>query len=215
MAHDLRQTRELVSRLQKEDRELWNQQTEGADVEQKPATGAPEWLELDASAEIDARCEAIGKGLQGRSAEEIEEDAKDRQTRDDDEASRPLREAVSCCIFGRKKFEPSSLFASLLPLPQLCKHLDLHLDLLRQVYHCDYYSSIICDFPEELVRRSPKHLRKTHAISTQVEKGWSEALDSKHWLLVAQNKSNLESYGGYDLPELVCLMHACMYARSG
>ncbi|PWN40068.1 hypothetical protein IE81DRAFT_342945 [Ceraceosorus guamensis] len=174
LAHDLRQARELVSFLQKQDRELERRRAE--DAEDQATGAAQEWLDTDASVEIDARCEAIGKGLQGRSAHDIQEDAKAQEVHDDEEASKPLRDA-------------------------LCKHLDLHLDLLRQVYHCDYYASIICDFAEELVRRSPKHLRRTRAVSTQVEKGWGEALDSKHWLLVNPDKANLESYGGHDVPE--------------
>jgi hypothetical protein len=44
----------------------------------------------------------------------------------------------------------------------LKKHVDLHLDLLREVYHTDFYLAVVRDFPEELVRRSPATMRKVN-----------------------------------------------------
>jgi hypothetical protein len=83
----------------------------------------------------------------------------------------------------------------------LKKTLDLHLDLLRQVYHCDYYSSLLCEFPEELVRRSPKHVRRlsTREEAAGGEKSWATNLDTKHKLLMRPNDNVIEELGGTSL----------------
>ena len=86
----------------------------------------------------------------------------------------------------------------------LKKALDLHIDLLREVYNCDYYSSILCDFPEELSRRSPKHLRRTSTREDPVagEKSWASNLDSRHKLLMRPNDNEIGELGGTALDKV-------------
>ncbi|TKY87015.1 hypothetical protein EX895_003692 [Sporisorium graminicola] len=84
------------------------------------------------------------------------------------------------------------------------KQLDLHLDLLRTVYHCDYYISLVCEFEEELLRRSPRHGRKQPAAGVLVEEprentndeSWARSVDQKTSLLLADEKSDLTDVGG-------------------
>ncbi|EPQ25780.1 uncharacterized protein PFL1_06647 [Pseudozyma flocculosa PF-1] len=87
---------------------------------------------------------------------------------------------------------------------KLKKHLDWHLDLLRTVYHTDYYLSLICEFGEELLRRSPRHARRqappgvlceTPRESTNDE-SWSKSVDQKATLLLTDDKSDLTEFGG-------------------
>lgn len=87
----------------------------------------------------------------------------------------------------------------------LKKELDLHLDLLREVYHCDYYSSLLCDFPEELVRRSPKHLRRVGTREEAIggEKAWASNLDSKHKLLMRPDDTEIGELGGTSLDTIM------------
>lgn len=87
----------------------------------------------------------------------------------------------------------------------LKKALDLHLDLLREVYHCDYYSSLLCDYPEELIRRSPKHLRRvgTREVAIGPEKAWASNLDSKHKLLMRPDDNEIGELGGSSLDKLM------------
>ncbi|CAO1619974.1 unnamed protein product [Parajaminaea phylloscopi] len=104
------------------------------------------------------------------------------------------------------------------------KELDFHLDILRQVYHCDYYSSTVCDFPEELARRSRAHFRRVYptgeseaeregresAQRNNAEEGpnmgeeqWAENLDRKHALLLGLPSVDIEDFGGIDLNKLM------------
>ncbi|KAJ1021890.1 hypothetical protein NDA16_003652 [Ustilago loliicola] len=84
------------------------------------------------------------------------------------------------------------------------KHLDLHLDLLRTVYHCDYYISLICEFEEELLRRSPRHGRKQPPVGQIVEEprestndeSWARSVDQKTTLLLADERTDLTDVGG-------------------
>ncbi|CDU24671.1 related to Arsenite-resistance protein 2 (ASR2) [Sporisorium scitamineum] len=84
------------------------------------------------------------------------------------------------------------------------KQLDLHLDLLRTVYHCDYYISLVCEFEEELLRRSPRHGRKQPAPGVLVEEprentndeSWARSVDQKTSLLLADEKTDLTEWGG-------------------
>jgi len=88
----------------------------------------------------------------------------------------------------------------------LKKALDLHLDLLREVYNCDYYSSLLCDFPEELVRRSPKHLRRISGTREEPvggEKSWASNLDGKHKLLMKPNDNEIGELGGTALDKVM------------
>ena len=87
----------------------------------------------------------------------------------------------------------------------LKKALDLHLDLLREVYHCDYYSSLLCEFPEELVRRSPKHVRRLASREEAVggEKSWASNLDNKHKLLMKPNDNKIGELGGTSLEKVM------------
>jgi len=83
------------------------------------------------------------------------------------------------------------------------KQLDLQLDLLRRVYHMDYYLCLQCDFPEELERRSACHVRRqpvdgvvddTHVHEDEY---WLSHLDAKLrlWLTPADA---LPDHGGID-----------------
>ncbi|SNX87968.1 related to Arsenite-resistance protein 2 (ASR2) [Melanopsichium pennsylvanicum] len=84
------------------------------------------------------------------------------------------------------------------------KQLDLHLDLLRTVYHCDYYISLICEFEEELLRRSPRHGRKQPPPGVLVEEprentndeSWARSVDQKTTLLLADERTDLTEVGG-------------------
>lgn len=70
-------------------------------------------------------------------------------------------------------------------LTQCKKELDLVLDLLRTVYHCDYYLGLHCDFAEELVRRSAYHVRRQEASDEeQNDASWMDHLDKKIALLL-------------------------------
>lgn len=84
------------------------------------------------------------------------------------------------------------------------KQLDLHLDLLRTVYHCDYYISLVCEFEEELLRRSPRHGRKQPPPGVLVEEprehtndeSWARSVDQKTTLLLADERTDLTEFGG-------------------
>lgn len=84
------------------------------------------------------------------------------------------------------------------------KQLDLHLDLLRTVYHCDYYISLFCEFEEELLRRSPRHGRKQPPPGALVEEprestndeSWARSVDQKTTLLLADDRTDLTDVGG-------------------
>ncbi|KAK0536607.1 hypothetical protein OC834_001129 [Tilletia horrida] len=102
----------------------------------------------------------------------------------------------------------------------LKKHLDLHLDLLRVVYHCDYYLGAMCDFPEELVRRVPRHVRKVPAAGVNIEsprdhtndESWAKTVDSKASLLISTNDVDVEEYGGKNA-EKILLAAAAPYVQ--
>ncbi|PWY98641.1 hypothetical protein BCV70DRAFT_201444 [Testicularia cyperi] len=87
------------------------------------------------------------------------------------------------------------------------KQLDLHLDLLRIVYHCDYYISLVCEFEEELLRRSPRHGRKQPPPGQLVEEprestndeSWARSVDQKTVLLLAEERTDLTEQGGKSL----------------
>lgn len=70
-------------------------------------------------------------------------------------------------------------------LMQRKKQLDWTLDLLRTVYHCDYYLGLQCDFAEELERRSFFHVRRPWPASDdQQDAAWCGHLDAKIALLL-------------------------------
>jgi SERRATE/Ars2, N-terminal domain/Arsenite-resistance protein 2 len=101
----------------------------------------------------------------------------------------------------------------------LRKNLDLHLDLLRKVYNCDYYSSTVSDFPEELSRRAPRCLRfncakpMTH-LSAIAEKAklWASNVDTKHELLMRPDDNQIGNYGGIDIKSMLIDL-AAPYSR--
>ncbi|KAN0062430.1 hypothetical protein ACQY0O_005317 [Thecaphora frezii] len=84
------------------------------------------------------------------------------------------------------------------------KHLDWHLDLLRTVYHSDYYLSLVCEFQEELLRRSPRYARRRPPPSMLYEEpkegsndeSWAKSVDNKTALLLCNDKADLTEYGG-------------------
>lgn len=73
----------------------------------------------------------------------------------------------------------------------LKKHLDLHLDLLRHVYNCDYYLSLVCEFGEELVRRSPCHARRQPAAGADVPEEPRESSNDESWARSVDQKTAL------------------------
>ncbi|WFD35281.1 hypothetical protein MCUN1_002132 [Malassezia cuniculi] len=82
--------------------------------------------------------------------------------------------------------------------------LDLLLDALRTVFHCDYYLGLVSDFPEELERRSARHVRRQseHADSEEViaqDSWWTEHLDRKIDLLLHPDTPTLVANGGIDV----------------
>lgn len=87
------------------------------------------------------------------------------------------------------------------------KLLDLHLDLLRTVYHCDYYISLVCESEEELLRRSPRHARRQPSVGVLVEEprensndeSWARSVDQKTSLMLADDKTDLTEMGGKDM----------------
>ncbi|PWN32438.1 uncharacterized protein FA14DRAFT_191551 [Meira miltonrushii] len=101
----------------------------------------------------------------------------------------------------------------------LRKNLDLCIDLLRKVYNCDYYSSTVSDFPEELARRVPRCLRyncakpMTH-LSAIAEKAklWASNVDTKHELLMRPDDSEISKYGGIDIKAMLIDL-AAPYSR--
>ena len=81
--------------------------------------------------------------------------------------------------------------------------LDILLDALRHVYHCDYYLGLITDFPEELERRSVRHVRRQCANADSEEcavndSWWTEHLDRKVDLLLAPTTQTVVAHGGID-----------------
>ncbi|CAD6902781.1 unnamed protein product [Tilletia controversa] len=93
----------------------------------------------------------------------------------------------------------------------LKKHLDLLIDLLRVVYHCDYYLGASCDFPEELVRRVPRHVRKVPVPWTNFEsprdhtndESWAKNVDLKANLLVGARGIDVEEHGGKNVEKIL------------
>jgi hypothetical protein len=74
LAHDLRQARDLVATLEREDRKLWHEELDAMPVD----GAAPEelaWLDVDASAEIEQRCAHLDVGRGELGWEEIERQA--------------------------------------------------------------------------------------------------------------------------------------------
>lgn len=69
-------------------------------------------------------------------------------------------------------------------LTQRKKQLDWLLDLLRTVYHCDYYLGVRCDCAEELVRRSTLHVRRAPTDDDEHGAAWCKQLDEKVALLL-------------------------------
>ncbi|PWN49079.1 hypothetical protein IE53DRAFT_163723 [Violaceomyces palustris] len=173
LTQDLKHIKALTSNLEREDREsLFLGERAAAAEEGKPL----EWLETNASEAIEARCDALGLHVEASDLDYVFDPKEDDDTREQRRRS-------------------------------LKKHLDLHLDLLRHVYNCDYYLALMCDFPEELVRRSPRHARKQPPKGTLVEspregandESWSKSIDQKISLLLSNEASNLEEYGGRSL----------------
>lgn len=86
----------------------------------------------------------------------------------------------------------------------LKKRLDLHLDLLRTVYHCDFYLCLVCDLPEELEHRSACHVRRQPSDDEDVDDAgaedtfWTTHHDEKMKLLLYPDQV-LAQVGGIDV----------------
>lgn len=202
LARDYKQARDVVRFVEREDRELlW---PDGS--AQEPADR--DALDTNASAEISRRVIEV-MDLRPHFAPGEDEDEVLLQIADSarDFSSYDEEEDV------RRSIE---------------KGLDLHLDLLRQVYNCDYYSSTMCDFPEELERRARGHFRRCYPNGeTEAEREgrdsgeegqnmgeeqWAENLDRKHALLVGASSVDIEEQGGVDIDKL-CLELAIPFTR--
>lgn len=203
LARDYKQARDLVRFLEKEDRELlW---PDDADHE---TDADREAVHTAASAEISRRVvEALDLRPHFKAGEDedevllqIADVARDFSSEDEEE---DVRRSIE-------------------------KGLDFHLDLLREVYNCDYYSSTICDFREELQRRARAHFRRCYPNGeTEAEREgrdtgeegqnmgeeqWAENLDRKNALLLGASNVDIEEQGGVDLDKL-CLELAIPFTR--
>lgn len=101
-----------------------------------------------------------------------------------------------CAILPSSRTESERVRAT--SSQQVKKQLDLQLDLLRRVYHTDYYLCLQCDFPEELERRSACHVRRQ--VSTDVHEpndAWTSHLDAKLRLFLHPAEA-LPHVGGID-----------------
>ena len=140
---DLEQARALLAKLEQEDRDdtlstsgaatsTSDAKVEGDDSIDGDAPKLPEEYALSASSLIEERCDLILGQTLASATEAIPEDAE--MTVSGDELDQ-VRKVIK-------------------------KHLDLHLDCLKEVYHCDYYHGCIKDYPEELVRKAPLIARR-------------------------------------------------------
>ncbi|CAO1616015.1 unnamed protein product [Sympodiomycopsis kandeliae] len=205
LAKDFKQARDLVRFLEKEDRTLlWPE--EAVDFEVDDADR--EAINTDASSEI-AR----------RMFDNLELTPLAPQDGEEDEVLMQI--ADSAKVFASSD-EEETLRRT------IEKGLDFHLDILREVYNCDYYSSTICDFSEELDRRARAHFRRCYPNGeTEAEREgrdtgeegqnmgeeqWAENLDRKHSLLIGSPSVDLEEQGGVNL-EKMCLELAIPYTR--
>lgn len=199
LAKDLRQSKALLQSLQREDRELLWPADDGLEDRDREA------IHTDASVEISRRVfEAQGLKNYVEVSGETE-----------DEVLAQISEGTSPFVSEDEKAEVRLAVK---------KQLDLHLDILRQAYHCDYYSSTVCDFAEELDRRSRAHFRRVYpAGETEVEREgresekrnngeegpnmgeeqWAENLDRKHALLLGLPTVDIEDHGGVDIDKLM------------
>lgn len=170
LAKDWKQARELVALLEAEDRSVLWKGEDPTDV--------PPEIMVNASQVIDDRCRALDMGA------EVDSD---------------IQEWVDD-LLADPESAPSSDTVAEKQYAYLKKSLDLHIDLLRQGYHCDYYSSLLCDFAEELIRRSPRHIRRTlrglEKEPTNGERLWANNLDAKHKLLMQPNDDEIGQLGG-------------------
>ncbi|WFD48523.1 hypothetical protein GLX27_003193 [Malassezia furfur] len=92
-------------------------------------------------------------------------------------------------------------------LTQRKKQLDWLLDLLRTVYHCDYYLGVRCDCAEELVRRSTFHVRRAPSDDDEHGAAWCKHLDEKIALLLDPTHIPA-ALGGVDLDAYVAFSHS-------
>ncbi|PWN29765.1 hypothetical protein BDZ90DRAFT_226006 [Jaminaea rosea] len=202
LATDLRQAKELVRWLEAEDREqLWPTGEESPPLDEAGRSANA----TDASAEIGRKVfEAMG------------------MTRYYEADGSELEDDVLRSIADNERLLDSESFKAAVR-STIKKQLDLHLDLLREVYHCDYYSSTICDFSEELVRRARAHYRRMYPAGESEaeregrqeagggteeslnvgEEQWAENLDRKHALLLSLPSSDIAEHGGVDLDKLM------------
>lgn len=206
LAKDLKQARDVVRWVEREDTQLLWPEGGDLDDEEKAAIFTP------ASAEITKR---VFEDLGLRRYFETGGDSAE----DEDEVLLQLHDGV-------QRFDTSEE-ADLIRV-SIEKTLDLHLDLLREVYFCDYYSSTICDFPEELDRRARGHFRRVYPNGEMEperegrdngEDGsnlgleqWADNLDRKNALLVGNTSIDIEEHGGVDLDKL-CLELATPFTR--
>ncbi|KDN52611.1 hypothetical protein K437DRAFT_272315 [Tilletiaria anomala UBC 951] len=191
LKHDLQQAKALIAKLEAEDRDEvfapsldTAAQSHDADGESESngrrvtaddiAIELPASLSQSATALIEERCSELGLPL-SEAVAAVPDDAEVTAKGDELERVRDI----------------------------LKKHLDLHLDALRQVYHTDYYSGLIRDFPEELIRRSPISVRRApvepahEPTSTAAgTDAWCKNVDTRIDMLLKPETLDLEELGG-------------------
>lgn len=175
LAQDWLQAREAVAVLEAEDRNvLWKADDPAA---------VPAEIKINASDAIEERCRSIGLDLGSEDGQRAWIAA---IAKSDGSATAALSEMEQDTQEARRQ--------------ALKKSLDLHIDLLRQVYHCDYYSSTLCDYPEEIMRRAAKHVRRvTRAVTKEPSNGeklWASNLDLKQKLFLRPNDNEIGAQGG-------------------
>lgn len=203
LLHDLRQARRLVALFERDDiEELFKADDQSED------------LLTNAADEIQERAFAAVTEGKDEKEEELLRTWLASQSTGAEDAHAQKSEAADAVAQNDNGSEVSLGLRKEL----IRKMLDMHIDLLRQVYSCDYYSSTLCDFPEELARRAPKSLRRAHdgaigdANLAEKAKLWASNVDEKHRLLMRPDDNEIGDLGGTDVHKML-LEAAAPYSR--
>ncbi|KAL9936962.1 hypothetical protein V8E36_004197 [Tilletia maclaganii] len=202
LTKDLAQTKQIIAAFEVEDRELF------ADLLEAPADAG--------SANANTLNEKDPSS--GRTRDGKEDDSASKSVAGDAEwlgvaASYEIEKRCQTMDLGMdvlnnlKEEDPESIERKRAVLK---KHLDLHIDLLKVVYHCDYYLGAMCDFHEEIVRRVPRHVRRLPVPGTEVEtprdhtndESWAKTVDSKASLLISPTSVDVEEHGGKNMEKI-------------
>lgn len=210
LLHDLHQARKSLQLFENDDRKE-------AQKDENVAALTEEELDIEASEEIEQRAFHVALA-DVDNAEEMRSwlstvlDLKSGQSSGAETSESDINKA----LLGEDEEDSTAVQ---MKQELLRKNLDLHIDLLRKAYNCDYYSSTVSDFPEELMRRVPRCLRfncakpMTH-LSAIAEKAklWASNVDTKHELLMRPDDSEIGKYGGTDIKAMLIDL-AAPYSR--